>query len=357
MRIWYASSIRPYFKDYLLMKQFVRPLLFLFAVSAVLLLSDLQNWKGATRKKEITRIAVFRYNSNQILEETENGLLAKIKGSEAYKEGRIEIRRYCSEGDMPTANTIARNIVSEKFNMVVSISTPGLQVMANANKNGEVLHVFCAVTDPVASGVGITGTKPNQHPAHLVGIGTFQPVEGVFRIARQMNPNLKKMGVVWCTSETCSEACVKKARVICKELGIELVEMSVETVSQVYEAALAVSSKGVDALWIGGDNVVESAIEMYIGAARKSNIPVFTNNPRHAFKGAMANLGANYFEVGQTTGEMVVSLINGLSTNRISIKNVVPEKLYINDLVRKQVKGNWTLPEELRARTDSIIHH
>ncbi|MFA6129187.1 MAG: ABC transporter substrate-binding protein [Bacteroidales bacterium] len=337
------------------MKRFIRPLIFLFGVSAILLLSDLQNRTGSARNIEKTRIAVFRFNSNQILEETEQGLMNILQASEVFRKGRIEIRRYCAEGDMPTANTIARNIVSEKFNLVVSISTPGLQVMANANKNGEVLHVFCAVTDPVAAGVGITGPAADQHPLHLVGIGTFQPVEDVFRIAKEMKPDLKKVGVVWCTSETCSEACVKKARIICKELGIELVEMSVETVSQVYEAALAVGSKNVEALWIGGDNIVESAIEMYIGAAAKNHIPVMSNNPKHALKGSMVNLGANYYNVGQTAGEMVVSLINGLATNQIEIKNVVPEKLFINDSVRRLVKGNWQIPESILARTDSII--
>ena len=337
------------------MKQFLRPFLFLIGVCAILLLSDLQNRKGGSRKVGKTRIAIFRFNSNQILEETENGVLDKIHGSTAFAKGAIEIRRYCAEGDMAVANTIARNIISEKFDMVVSISTPGLQVTANANKDGKVLHVFCAVTDPIASGVGITGPGVNQHPDHLVGIGTFQPVEAIFRIARQMNPDLKKVGVVWCTSETCSEACVKKARVICKELGIELVESSVETVSQVYEAALAVCSKGVEAMWIGGDNIVESAIDMYIGAATKNHIPVISNNPKHAFKGAMANLGANYFQVGQTAGDMVVALMNGLKTNKIEIKNVVPEKLYLNDRVRKLVTGNWMIPPDLEAKADSII--
>jgi putative ABC transport system substrate-binding protein len=336
-------------------KRFIRPLLFLFAVSAILLLSDLQNRKGGTRNIEKTRIAIFRFNSNQILEETEKGLLKNIEASEAFKKGRIEIRRFCAEGDMPTANTIASNIVSEKFNMVVSISTPGLQVMANANKHGEVLHVFCAVTDPVAAGVGITGPGASQHPAHLVGIGTFQPVEKVFRVARQMNPGLKKVGVVWCTSETCSEACVKKARAISGELGIELVEMSVESVNQVYEAALSVCGKNVEALWIGGDNVVEPAIGLYVKAAGKHRIPVFTNNPKHALIGAMANLGANYYQVGQAAGDMVISLINGLPTSQIEIKNIVPEKLFINDSVRKLMKENWVIPQDLLAKTDSII--
>jgi len=237
----------------------------------------------------------------------------------------------------------------------VTISTPALQVMANANKDGELLHVFCAVTDPVASGVGITGPAANQHPAHLVGIGTFQPVEGIFSIMHEMKPDVKKVGVVWCTSETCSEACVKKARIICGELGIELVEMSVENVSQVYEAALAVASKGVEAMWIGGDNVIEPAMELYIGAADKNGIPVFSNSPKHALRGAMANLGANYLEVGHTAGDMVNALLNGLKTSEIEIKNVVPEKLYLNDSTRKQMKANWVFTDNIKARADSIL--
>ena len=337
------------------MKQILRPFLFLIAVSLVLLLSDLQNRKGKSQTNEKSRIAIFRFTSNQTLEEAERGVLDKIRGSKNFANDHIEITKYCAEGDMAVANTIARNIVSEKFNMVVSISTTGLQVMANANKAGEVLHVFCTVTDPMSAGVGITGPAASQHPPHLVGIGTFQPVERIFRIARQMNPELKKVGVVWCTSEACSVACLKKARVICKELDIELVEVSVETVSQVYEAALAVCSQRVEALWIGGDSVVEPVIEMVMGAAAKFNIPVFTNNPKHAFKGGMANLGANYYQVGQTAGEMVVNLMNGMKTSQVEIKNVVPEKLYINDSVRKQLKGNWLLPSDLQARADSII--
>jgi len=337
------------------MKRFIRPFLFLLAVSSILLLSDLQNRKRVVRNTEKTRIAVFRFNSNQILEETENGLLKAIQQSEPFRKGRIDIRRFCAEGDMPTGNTIAQSIINDKYDMVVSISTPGMQVMANANKHGQVLHVFCAVTDPVGSGVGITGPAASQHPAHLVGIGTFQPVEGIFRIARQMNPDLKKVGVVWCTGETCSEACVKKARVICAELGIELVEMSVESSSQVYETALSVCAKDVDAMWIGGDNVVEPAIGLLIKAAFKNRIPVLTNNPKHALSGALASLGANYYQVGQAAGDLVISIINGLPTNQIEIKNIVPEKLFINDSIRKLMKAHWIIPDDVLAKTDSII--
>ena len=61
-----------------------------------------------------------------------------------------------------------------------------------------------------------------------------------------------------------------------------------------------------------------------------------------------------FFEF-DTKEMLAVSLINGLKTSSIEIKNVVPEKLYINESVRKQMKGNWMLPEDLQARADSII--
>jgi len=337
------------------MKKIIFPVLVLAAASAILLLSDLDNRKAAGINRKITRVAVFRMNSNQLQTEVERGVLDVLTSADEYKQGKLEISRYNAEGDMPTANTIAAGIVNEKFNMVVSISTPALQVMANANKKGVLTHVFCAVTDPCGSGVGIKGVRPSDHPAWLVGIGTFQPVEEVFRIARQMHPSLKRVGVVWCAGETCSAACVRKARSVCAELGIELVEMSVENVTQVYEAALAVSSKGVEAMWIGGDNVVESAIDMYVEAAARNKIPVFTNNPGEVLRGAIAALGANYFQVGTIGGKMALSVIRGLEPASIEIKNMVPEKLFLNDSTVKKTAGRWKITDALKSRADSIL--
>lgn len=339
-----------------LLKKFLAPIFVILAISSLLIFSEYSTQSKNRLNSGRVRLAVFRFNSNQILEDTEKGLLEALYSSRQYLDGHLEVRRYCPEGDMPTANMIARNIVTDKFDIVVSISTPGLQVMANNNKAGNVLHVFCAVTDPVVSGVGITGIEANEHPEHLVGIGTFQPVESVIDIAKKMNPRLKKIGVVWCTSETCSEACVLKARVKCRELGIELVEQSVESVTQVYDAALALGEKGVEALWIGGDNVVESAIEMYIGAANKFNIPVFTNNPKHSLKGAMVSLGANYFEVGKAAGNLVAQLMDGLDPKQVRINEVVPEQLYINESVRLKMSNQWRIPPSLKARIDSLIY-
>lgn len=58
---------------------------------------------------------MFRFNANPVQEETEKGVLKVLEGLRAFRDGKIEIRRFSAEGDMPTANMIASNIVSENL--------------------------------------------------------------------------------------------------------------------------------------------------------------------------------------------------------------------------------------------------
>jgi ABC-type uncharacterized transport system substrate-binding protein len=313
----------------------------------ILLMLDLSNRKSSGKEK-ILQIAIFKIASRKVLDEAEKGVTDAL-ASRGFSDGTTcKIARFCAEGDLATANTIAQNVVSSKFNMVITISTPALQVMANANKKGSVLHVFCAVTDPYASGVGITGSAASQHPLHLVGIGTFQPVEKAFEIAKKMKPDLKKVGTAWCTSETCSEACVRLARKKCAELGIELVEMGLENSTQILETAMSVTMKGVEALWVGGDNVVETGIEQVINAAGRARIPLFTNNPYNTSisgngYGVLFGIGAEYYEVGKTAGNMAADVLKGKSTSEIRVENVVPNKLIVNPEALKNLKDKWDI--------------
>jgi len=298
-------------------------------------------------KKDALKIAVFKMTTRPSLDDTEDGVFEALS-QRGYIDGQgCTIQRFSADGDMVTANAIAQNIVSSRFDMVVTISTPALQVMANANKKGDVLHVFCTVTDPYVSGVGITGTQPDQHPPHLVGIGTFQPVEETFTLMKQIKPDLKKVGTVWCTSETCSEACVRLARKKCAELGIELLEMSVENTTQILEAAMSLTSRGVEALWVGGDNVVEAAIDQMINAAAKARIPLIINNTNSVYGNTLFGLGAKYTEVGYLAGQMAADVLEGKPTSEIGIRNMVPLHLLVNPDALNNIHDKWKLPEEL----------
>ena len=321
------------------------------AASAVLLLSDLNRRQGRGPSRDaLPRIAVMQFTSTQLLDDTVSGMLDRLREG-GYEDGRTaNIRIYNASGDYGTATSMAREIVGGGYAIILTASTPALQVMAAANRTGNTVHVFGGVTDPYGSGVNITGPEPDQHPPHLVGVGTFQPVENAFAIAHAMRPALRRVGVVWNPTEHNSEACVLKAREKCLELGIELLEANAGNTSEVPDAVRSVLARGAEAIWIGGDTVATASVSAILGAARGANVPVFTNDPTDAQKGALFGLGASYFEVGRAASNLAVQILQGADPTSFRVENIVPERLGLNESVLDHLKEEWIIPDAVQQR-------
>jgi ABC-type uncharacterized transport system substrate-binding protein len=337
-----------------ILKKLLLGFLLIIVAASFLLLSDLDR-RRVPEKKHINKIAINQFASRPTLDETAKGIIDALNEKDFYNGKNIIIRNYNAENDLSTANAIAKEITDGRYDLVISISTPSLQTTANANTSGKTIHIFSTVTDPAGAGVGISRKEPLNHPPHLAGIGTFQPVAKVFRLIKQIKPDLITVGVVWNPSEACSFACLEIAREICKELNIELIEATVDNSTAVYEAALSLLPRGVQAIWIGGDNTVELASSSVIMAANRGRIPVFTNNTDHPEEGALLGLGANYYEVGKSAGNLVAQVLNGLDPALVPIEDITPPKLGLNITFLKDYKDNWRIPEDILKSADFII--
>jgi len=326
------------------------------AAAAVLLTSDFGSRiqaKDKSSANKTIRLAVLQHASQSILDQGREGMIAGLS-ERGWTEGKnLEIKRYNAEGDVTVAQAIAREMVSGGNDLLLTISTPSLQAVANANKAGTLPHVFSLVASPVAAGVGIN--SPTDHPAWLAGYGTMQPVAKCFETARLMNPDLKTVGVVWNAGEANAEAQVKLARKICADMAITLSETTVDNSAGVGEAAAALVGRGVDAIWVPGDVTVLTAVDSVIAAAKKGRIPVFTVIPPHAKRGALFDLGADYHEVGRLAGLLAGDILNGRDPATISIDNVMPEIFTLNLQTVAGLKAKWTIPDSLRQSARLII--
>ena len=310
---------------------------------------------GAQSPGNIRSIALFQHVSQATLEEGAQGVFAGLEQA-GYQQGRtLSVRRYCAEGDAATANTIAREIVGGDADLVITLSTPSLQAIAGANRDAKRLHVFGMVSDPVVAGVGIARDDPRKHPPYMVGLGTMQPVADVFKLARRLDPSLKKVGVAWNPSEANSEACTKVARAVCKELGIELLEANVDGSPAVREAAGSLISRGAEAIWVGGDNVVLSSLDAMVGPARAAGVAIFTSIPGCAARGALFDLGADYRRVGVSIGRLAGRVLDGESPADMPILYEVPPELWLNKAALKFVGGDWSFPADIDAKADVVV--
>ncbi|HOW66312.1 MAG TPA: ABC transporter substrate-binding protein [Candidatus Paceibacterota bacterium] len=342
-----------------ILKRLLLSLVLLGAATLVLLLSDLHSRESArsqkTGGKTVRKVAVLKHASNMLLDEVERGVIEQLAAAGYDHGGRLALQRFSAEGDLPTANSIAQRMTDGSYEMVITISTLSLQCVANANKDGRAIHVFGAVTDPAGAGVGIQKMNTTNKPPWLAGMGTFQPVEQIFREAKRLWPDLKVVGAVWNPTERNSEACTIKAREVCRTLGIQLIEANVDQSKDVREAAESLVARGAQAFWTGVDVTVLNATAALCETALKAKIPVFSNTSGQVRDGTLFDLGANYLEVGHAIGALAASILDGRNPASVIITNFMPERVMLNKQVLKKIRDPWRFPEDILARADLII--
>src|SRR6266513_4018945 len=115
--------------------------------------------QAAVAEKQF-RVALVEHASQPALEDGVNGVTEALAARGYSDGGKLLLRRYNAEGDWAIANSIAKDVVSGSYDLIITISTPSLQTVANANKFGsKTPHVFGLVTDPFGAGVGINRTN------------------------------------------------------------------------------------------------------------------------------------------------------------------------------------------------------
>lgn len=327
------------------------------AASGVLLWSDRGSRHGAQRRAAPTLIpiAILQHSSNPLLDELREGVLAGLAGRGFRPGENISVTVLNPEGDLPTGNLMATKLASGAYKVVVTLSTVMLQAMATANRDARTVQVFAGVTSPVDAGVGIRRLDSLDKPPQLTGIGTAQPVEDLFREMKRLKPDLARVGVVWNPAEVNSEVCTKRARAVCAELGIELLEAPIEQTKDVREAAESLIGRGVQAFWTGGDATVNNAVDALIGVANRAGIPVFSNITGHVRRGSLLDLGASYHEVGVEAGRIAGNILAGTDPATVPVRDFMPKRILVNRRTLAGLRDNWQLDGAVLAEAAEIV--
>src|SRR5262249_55821959 len=160
---------------------------------------------------------------------------------------------------------------------------------------------------------------------------------------------------VWNPTEANSQAQTRMARSVCAELGITLLEANAENATGVAEAANSLTARGVEAIWLSGDVTLMVSVDSVIAAARRARIPAFSVIPPTIKKGALFDLGANYYEIGKATGNLAADVLDGRRPADVPVENLAVEALAVNRLALEGLKDQWRLPEAVVHRAAIVI--
>jgi putative ABC transport system substrate-binding protein len=123
------------------------------------------------------------------------------------------------------------------------------------------------------------------------------------------NPDTKKVGLLYDLGQDSSTAAIEEAKAFLDENGIEYVEATGTTTSEVQLAAESLVSEQVDAVFTPTDNTIMTAELSIYETFAEAGIPHYTGADSFALNGAFVGYGVDYANLGVETADMVAEIL------------------------------------------------
>jgi putative ABC transport system substrate-binding protein len=256
-----------------------------------------------------------------------------------------------AQGNVATANQIARNFVGSKVDLAIGIATPNSQAIKQVvERSGlNIPIVFAAVTDPVGAKLVNSLEKPG---SNITGVSDLTPIKSQLEVFKDFGINLKSVGIIYNAGEQNSRALVDLAKSAAKELNIKVVEAVVTNSSGVYMAAKSLVGR-VDGIYVPTDNTVVSALESAVQVAYEADIPLVMGDTDSVVRGALASKGFNYYKHGLQAGQIVCRILKGEVAANIPVEFQKDLELYVNLKAAKEM--GIKVPAEVIKSADKVI--
>lgn len=295
-------------------------------------------------------IGITQIVEHPALDAARDGFIAALEEA-GYKEGEdVVYDLQNAQGDFTNAISIAQKFKDDKVDLIVAIATPTAQAALQVNQ--EIPIVINAVTDPVAASLAKSWESSGNN---LTGMSDAAPTKQQVELIPLFLPEAKNVGTIYNAGEANSVVQIEVAKEVCKELGLNLIEVTVSNSSEVLMAAQSLAGR-VEAIYIVTDNTVVSALESVIKVCNQEKIVLILADPSTVDKGALASYGIDYFSLGKKSGEIAIQIIKGAKPSDIPIQTITDPKdlQFVVNLDTAKIIG-ISVSEEILKTADKII--
>ncbi|AWK51229.1 ABC transporter substrate-binding protein [Clostridium beijerinckii] len=301
---------------------------------------------GTANSSEVKNIGVVQLVQHDALDASNKGFIDGLK-EKGYEEGKnIKIEQQNAQGEQANAQTISKQFVDAKKDLIFAIATPAVQAAYNSTK--EIPIIFTAVTDPVkaeiakdwkSSGTNVTGTSDKV------------PVDKQIELLKKLIPNAKTVGVIYSTSETNSVVQVDELKAAAEKQGLAVKEIGVTTVNEINQN-LSSALGEIDVLYTPTDNTVASGYALVGKLCVEKNIPIIGAEEAIVTKGGLASIGIDYYKLGKEAGFKAAEVLDGKKPSDVEITTLSEMAFTINTDVAKKL--NITIAQDIESNAKKV---
>ena len=292
------------------------------------------------KKTSQIKIGVLQLIEHNALDSAYKGFVDGLKEA-GYEDGKNIIIDYQNaQGEQANCITIGQKFINDKSDLILAIATPAAQAIANMTKDIPIL--ITAVTDPADSKLVADNNVPG---GNVTGTSDLTPVEAQIELLKEIIPNVKTVGLLYCSSEQNSVFQINIAKKKLDAMGIKYIDIAISNLNEIQQVIQNIIGK-VEAIYTPTDNMIANGMATVALMTEPAKLPVICGEGGMTMLGGTATYGINYYELGKLTSTQAVSILKGdKKTAEMPIEYLQKFDLVVNTNMIESI--GLTIPESL----------
>lgn len=254
------------------------------------------------------KVGVVQTTQHPALDAATQGFVDALK-----ENGITDVDVQNASGESANCSTIVGNFIADGVDLIMANATPALQAASAATDTIPVLGTSITVYDVVLGG---------SVPKNVSGTTDLAPLDEQASMIKELFPDAKKVGILFCSAEANSQYQVDKISEFLKEDGIETVNYVFNDSNDITAVTEKAVSDKVDVIYVPTDNTAAANTQAIANVVLPAGIPVFAGEEGVCTGCGVATLTISYYDIGFKTGEMAADiLLNGADISTMEIES------------------------------------
>ncbi len=236
----------------------------------------------------------------------------------------VDIDEQNAAGDSATCSTICNSFATGAKDLIFANATPALVAATQASDSIPI--VATSITD-YATALQMTDWNGTTG-INVTGTSDLAPLEEQAEMIKELFPDTKKVGILYCSAEANSAYQSKIVTKALKDMGMEVTEYTFADTNDVSSVTTTACDES-EVIYIPTDNTAASCTETINSVALQKKVPIIAGEEGICSGCGVATLSISYYDIGYRAGEMAYEiLVNGADPASMEIE-------FAKDLTKK----------------------
>lgn len=276
--------------------------------------SDSSSDSASSDSGKVYKIGICQQLEHEALDQATQGFEDACE--EKFGKDNVTFDLQNGQGEQANCATITNSFVADNVDLILANATTALQCAAAATDSIPILGT--SITDyatalDISDWSGSTGMN-------ISGTSDLAPIDQQEDMLVELVPDVKTVGILYCSAEPNSAYQAKLFEDALKEDGIEYKEYTAADSNEIQSVTTSAISE-CDALYIPTDNTMASNTEIINNICLPAKVPVVAGEQGICAGCGIATLSISYYDIGYKAGEMAYDILeNGKDISTMKIE-------------------------------------